>query len=360
MCTGGVGLILAPPAGAQSNATLVRVDTVSRIPLSQTAPVLGRLVAHRGGAVAARINGPIEAFQVQVGDRVEAGQIIALLNPAALVARRDLVAGKLSEARAKLAVRQAELALARQAYARLERLRKSAAFSQARFNDAKQEVAIAKAEANEAKTAIASAEADLQLARINLHNAQVRAPYPGVVTERLTEAGAYVKLGDPMIRMIGDQTLEVEAEVSFQYLSGLEVGTEIEISLDDGTKHRATVRAVVPAENPLTRTRTVRLVPSFGKVLRPLAHQQSVALRVPIGARRSVLSVHKDAVVRRGGETLVFVVEGANAQPRTVELGIAVGGRFEVRAGLKEGDRVVVRGNERLKPGDKVRVTGES
>ena len=345
---------------AQSGAALVRVDTVSRISLSQTAPVLGRLVAHRGGVVAARINGPVEAFRVEIGDRVEAGQIIALLNPAALEARRDLVAGKLSEARAKLAVRQAELALARQAYARLERLRKSAAFNQARFDDARQEVAIAKAEADEAETAIASAEANLRLARINLHNAQVWAPYSGVVTERLTEVGAYVKLGDPVIRVIGDQTLEVEAEVPFLYLSGLGTGTEIEISLDDGTKHRAKVRAVVPAENPLTRTRTVRLVPSFGKVLRPLAHQQSVTLRVPIGARRMVLSVHKDAVVRRRGETLVFVVEGANAQPRSVELGLAVGSRFEVLAGLKEGDRVVVRGNERLKSGDKVRVAGES
>jgi RND family efflux transporter MFP subunit len=274
--------------------------------------------------------------------------------------KHHLVAGKLSEARAKLAVRQAELALARQAHARLERLRKSAAFNQARFDDARQEVAIAKAETREAETAIASAEAEQQLARINLYNARIRAPYPGVVTERLTEAGAYVKLGDPVIRMIGDQTLEVEAEVPFQYLGGLGIGTEIAISLDDGTKHRARVRAVVPAENPLTRTRTVRLVPSFGKVLRPLAHQQSVNLRVPIGANRLVLSVHKDAVVRRRGETLVFVVEGANAQPRSVELGVAVGGRFEVRAGLKEGDRVVVRGNERLKPGDKVRVTGES
>ena len=75
-----LGLTGAPwpgPASAQGEAMLVRVDTVRRVPLSQTVPVIGRLVAQQAGVVAARINGPVEAFRVQVGDRIEAGQTIA-------------------------------------------------------------------------------------------------------------------------------------------------------------------------------------------------------------------------------------------------------------------------------------------
>ncbi|MEE8187730.1 MAG: efflux RND transporter periplasmic adaptor subunit [Kiloniellales bacterium] len=348
-----------PPAMAQ-NAMLVRVDTVKRVPLSQTVPVIGRLVAQMRGEIAARINGPVESFEVEVGDRVEAGQVIARLNATALQARRDLFAGKLNETRAKLSVKKAELALARQAFKRLERLKKSAAFSQARFEDSRQKVAIAKAEVREAESAIAGAKADLQLTEINLYNAEVRASYAGVVTERLTEAGAYVQVGQAVIRVIADQSLEIEADVPFQHLTVLTPGTELQVTLDDRSRHSAVVRAVIPSENPLTRTRTVRFVPNFGETTRPLAHDQSVTLEIPIGTGRDVLTVHKDAIVKRRGQDMVYVVQGEDALPRPVRLGAAVGSRFEVLDGLKDGDKVVVRGNERLKPGDKVRIIGAS
>ena len=357
---GLLAALAAGPALAQADGMRVRVDTVKRVPLSQTVPVIGRLVALQAGVVSARINGPIEAFEVEVGDRVEAGQVIVALDATALVARRDLYAGKLSEAKAELAIKTAELALARQNYKRHEKLKKSAAFSQARFDDAKQNVVIARAEARQAETAIAAAKANLSLAEINLYNAQVRAPYPGVVTERLTEAGAYVQVGAPVIRMIGDQTLEIEVEVPFQHLAGIEPGVEMRLRLDDGTEHSAVVRALLPSENPLTRTRVVRFIPNIGATLRPLAHDQSVTLEIPIGPKRQVLSVHKDAIINRRGKDIVFVAKGGEVEARPVRLGVAVGGRMEVLDGLSEGEQVVVRGNERLRPGAKVQVVGES
>jgi multidrug efflux pump subunit AcrA (membrane-fusion protein) len=110
----------------------------------------------------------------------------------------------------------------------------------------------------------------------------------------------------------------------------------------------------------LTRTRTVRFVPNFGPTKRPLAHDQSVTLQVPVGSADAVLSVHKDGVVKQRGEDMVYVVVDGVAQPRAVELGTAVGSRFQVLGGLQEGDRVVVRGNERLKPGDPVEIVGNT
>ena len=351
---------LSAGAGAQAPDVPVHVDEVREVPLRQSVPVIGRLVANRVGDVAARINGPIESFRVEVGDRVEAGQVVAVLNATALKARRDLAAGQLSEAQAERKVMQAELALARQAFERLERLKASAAFNQARYDDSRQQVAIAQAELGQAEAALAEAKAELELAEINLYNADVRAPYAGIVTHRLSEAGAYVQVGAAVLRLVGDQRLEVEADVPVQNLAGLEPGVEVGLSLDDGTQHSAVVRAIVPSENPLTRTRMVRLVPNMRETRRALAHNQSATLHIPIGLERRVLSVHKDAVVIRQGRKLVFVVEDGTAQPRPLELGQAVGNRFEVRGGLAAGERAVVRGNERLLPGAKVQVSGEA
>ena len=106
--------VLAVPVEAQEDSALVRVDRVTLQPLSQTVPVLGRLVPRQAGSVSSRVEAPIEAFAVEVGDRVRAGEVIARLNPDRLTAVRDQAAGRLSESRAKKSTAQAQLKLARQ------------------------------------------------------------------------------------------------------------------------------------------------------------------------------------------------------------------------------------------------------
>ncbi len=351
-------MVTAEDVRAQEQAAPVRVDPVKIVPMSQTVPVIGRLVTRRAGAVAARINGPIEEFLVEVGDRVARDQVIAVLNDERLRAQLHLSEGRLKEAKALAATKRAALKLARLGAARMEGLRKSAAFSQARYDDALQAAAIAEAEVVESEASIESFSAELRLSEINLNYSEVRAPYAGVITRRLTETGAYVQIGDPVVTMVSDEDLEIEADIPFQRLSGLALGTKVRILLDDGTEHEARVRAIVPEENPLTRTRVVRFVANIGETKSPLATQQSVTVFVPAGRPRKVLTVHKDAIIKQGNENVVFTIEDGSAIRSPVRLGAAVGGRLEVLDGLSEGELVVVRGNERLRQGDQVRVNG--
>jgi len=347
-------------AGAQQDGALVRVDRVAAEPLSQTVPVLGRLVPRQAGAVSSRVEAPVEAFRVEVGDRVAAGQVLAVLNRDRLIALRDHAAGQLSEANAKKSTAQAQLKLAGQELERLEGLKASAAFSQARYDDAKQSVAVSRAQLAEAEAAVATATAELELAKIDVTNTEVVAPYDGVVIQRMSEAGAYVDVGEALVRLIADQSLEVEADVPYQRIAGLAPGATVRLTLDDGSEHEALVRAIVPEENPLTRTRAVRFMPDFKDNERALAADQSVTVWIPVGVPKTVLTVHKDAVIKQGDVATVFVARGDVAEPREITLGEAIGSRYEVLSGLKEGDLVVVRGNERLRPGDKVRIDGAS
>ncbi len=354
-------LLAAPaPSALAQNAPLVRVDEVRVEPLSQTAAVIGRLIARQAGEVSARINGPLELFAVDVGDRVEEGQVLAVLTDSYLVSQRDLAIGELAVAEANLRTRKARLTLAQQTLKRLERLKKSAAFNQSRYEDAKQEVAIARAEVTQAEASILSRRADQRAADINLSYATIVAPYPGVVTQRMTEAGAYVQTGQAVLRMVADQSLEIEADVPFRFIGGLKAGTKVRVELDDATMHEARVRAIIPNENPLTRTRAVRFDARFEEVTKPLANEQSVTVYVPIGAQRDVVTVHKDAVIKRPNGAIVYVAEGEVARLQPVELGDAVGNRLIVQSGLEQGQKVVVRGNERLRPGQSIRVDGAS
>lgn len=351
---------LAPAAAQKKQATLVAVDAVLSEPLSQTVPVIGRLVARRTGVIAARTGGAVDEVHVDVGDRVKKDQVVATLVKNALQWERNLRAAEVAQAQAAVKTAGARIDLLRQVLKRLDRLRKSAAFSQARRDDKRLEVATAESLAGEAAAALKRAHAYLRLAEIDLYNADIRSPYAGVVTRRHTESGAFVKAGDPVVMLIDDSTLEIEADVPAKRIGGLLPGTKVSYRFTSGPSLPATVRAVVPEENTLTRTRTVRFTANFNNGVSNLAASQSVTLLLPAGAKRTVVTVHKDAVLNRKGRSLVFVVEDGVARMRPVTLAEAVGIRFEVVSGLKQGDLVVVRGNERLRPGQKVRHSGGS
>jgi RND family efflux transporter MFP subunit len=342
---------LAAPATAQQPA-LVGVDAVREEPFTRTVEVIGRLVSRRAGVVAARTRGPVSEMRVDVGDRVEQGDVIAVLVTDRPASERDLRAAEVAAAEASLATARAELGLRQQELSRLEGLRKSPAFSKGSFEDKRQEVVMTESEAVVARAELASARARLRLAEIDLGDSEIRAPYSGVVTQRHTEVGAHVDVGDSVVSLIDDRDLEVEADVPFDRIGGLTPGAPVTIEFAGG-RMDGKVRAVVPEENALTRTRTVRFAPELEGAA-GLAANQSVTVRLPAGGSRNVVTVHKDAILNRKGGTMAVVVAGDAAEIRPVRLGDAVGNRFEVIEGLKPGDAVVVRGNERLRPGQKI------
>lgn len=342
----------APPAWAQE-AALVGVDTVREEPFSQTVQVIGRLVSRRAGAVAAQTRGPVLEMRVDVGDRVKQGEIIAVLVSDRTGAEKDLRAAELAAAEASLATARSELRLRQQELARIQGLRTSPAFSRGNFDDKRQEVAMVESGLAGAQAAVASARAQLRLAEIDLEDTRIVAPYSGVVTQRHTEVGAHVDVGDTVVSLLDDRNLEVEADVPAERIGGLVPGTPVTIHID-GRHVRATVRAVVPEENPLTRTRAVRFALELGDFPH-LAANQSVTVELPAGVSRTVVTVHKDAILNRKGRTMAVVVTDDTAEIRPVRLGASVGSRFEVLDALKPGDVVVVRGNERLRPGQKIR-----
>ncbi|MBT4937535.1 MAG: biotin/lipoyl-binding protein, partial [Rhodospirillaceae bacterium] len=120
--------------------TLVELGDVVQEPLVQTFPITGRLIASQKSAIAARIKGSVRKMLVEVGDRVKQGQIVAELDVDRLKLEATLRSADVLQARAKWKSSQAQVDLLNQELKRIQRLRKSAAFSQARFEDKKQEV----------------------------------------------------------------------------------------------------------------------------------------------------------------------------------------------------------------------------
>ncbi|MCK5445880.1 MAG: efflux RND transporter periplasmic adaptor subunit [Rhodospirillaceae bacterium] len=335
---------------------IVSIDLVKKEIARQSVPVIGRLIAAQSGVVSALIKGPVEKITARVGDRVMAGDVLARLQSNSLKWERELRAAEVEGAQARLKSATTQTELRRQVLKRFEDLKTSAAFSPARFEDARLELAKAESATAEARSQLRRARASLALADIGVANASVKAPYSGVITKIHTEAGTYVSLGQPVVSMISETGMEIEASVPANRTAGLTTNTRVPYRIGTDFKGEAMVRAVVPDENPLTRTRAVRFTPTDASQLGAVAANQSVHLDIPAGPAREVVSVHKDAVLNKAGRQVVFIVENDAATLRPVTLGEAVGQRFVVLNGLKPGDQVVVRGNERLREGQSVRV----
>jgi len=347
-------------SASQAQQTLVTVDPVVRQNYTNTIPILGRLVTVQAGTVAAQIAGAVREIHVRVGDRVKQRQTVVTISDCSARLRKQLLEIQRKEVEARIAVVEAQLELAKQEVNRLSVLTSSAAVSQSQIDDAIQQQNIVAARVLEAKAALNSADAQISLIDLELNYTRVIAPYDGTVIEKFTEVGSYLQQGQPVIRLVADGDLELEADVPADRLEGLTAGRMVQITFDDDSQHQASVRAVVPEENPRTRTRRVRFSLALADNAPALAVDQGVTVLIPAGAEREISSVHKDAVIHGGQGSIVYVVKEGIAKLRPVQLGSSIGNRLEVLQGLTEGDLVVIRGNERLRPDQPVSLAGNS
>ncbi|MDJ0993046.1 MAG: efflux RND transporter periplasmic adaptor subunit [Dinoroseobacter sp.] len=358
-CFLAVAVFVIPSSSfAQGRPAGVVTETVETRTLSETLPVFGQIVARRDSAVAARVAGIVESVDVLVGERVKKGDQLAQLDTELTQIEFGQAMAARTEAEAGITVAEAQLAQARDTLTRTEGLRETAAFSSARFEDLTSELAQAQGQLAQAQARLAIAEAALAQSSYTLDRAQITAPFDAVVISVEADPGQFISVGAEVARLLDIGALEVEAQVPATFVAAVEPGVPVDGETEQGVELDLTVRAVLPTESTATRTRPVRLSVDLAALSGDVALGQSITLQLPIAPPRDALSVPKDALVQGAGGWTVFLNADGAAQPRPVTIGVAMGDRFEVLTGLQEGDEVVVRGNERLRPGQPIQLMG--
>jgi RND family efflux transporter MFP subunit len=198
---------------------------------------------------------------------------------------------------------------------------------------------------------LAQAKIALKQAEISLERTKVRAPFPGRVVARLAQTGEYATPGKQIVRLVDTQHLEVSAQAPVA-LAGV-LKDDQQVSLRQGqTIAAASIRALVPVGDAVSRTMEIRVA---------LPTEQSyvvgaaVQVGLPSSAPEQVVAVPRDALVLRREGTYVFRINEENkAERMLVRTGAATGKVVAVSGGIRDGDRVVTRGGERLRPGQAV------
>jgi len=357
-----VAIAAAWPAAAQQGPARVLAERVEIRTVTDTTPLIAEVVATTESRVAARAAGIVSEVLFRVGDRVEKGAPLVRLDRDLIEIRRRTAAAALASAKAGVEVATARMRLAEQAFDRAAGLRGSTAFSKGNFEDLQQTAEQARSELLRAEADVARAEAELARADYDMRHSEILAPFDGVVIERAAQPGSYIDLGEAVGTLIDVRALEVEVNLPARLVDAVEPGMEVRARVSEDQEIPMTVRTLLPVEASTTRTRPVRLTVAPRHIERHrLAAGNSVVIGFPVSVPRDVVTVPKDALVQGNDGWMVFTAEKGAATPRAVSLGIQTGNRMEVLSGLIPGDIVVVRGNERLRPGQPIeaRILGE-
>lgn len=349
-----VASAFATLATAQPRAASVGVQSVEMRALAETVPVFAEVITARDGTIAARVAGTVDTVAVLAGSRVQSGDLLVALNADLLTIQVAQSEAQLAEAAAGIETARARVDRARLALDRIEALRGGTAFSQGRFDDAQADFLEAEALFVEAQAREKSAQSRVAETQYQLDRSEIYAPFSGIVLEVNTIPGAFIQAGTPLVRLLDTDAFEVQANVPSRYTAFLQPGQQVRAIGETGAVFTLDLRAVLPIENPSSRTRPVLFAAPELSTMGGAAVGQSLTVEIPVGAARDVLSVPKDALVQGAGGWTVFVAADEQAQPRNVTLGVPLGDRYEVLSGLAPGDLVVVRGNERLRPGQAI------
>ncbi len=346
--TCGVVVLTLSPFSIAAAEMKVLVAPVVSAPLVKQLPLSGSIASPRFSALAARVDGYVEKLLIDVGDSVQAGDPLLELDPR--LARLELQ---------RLAAAKEEADFLYGDAARLAREAKKLAASK-NISQTEYETRIAQAAANKARTMQLAAQYAAQQEQLARHT--LRAPFAGIIAEKLTEAGQWASAESAAFRLVQIDPLLVEVRVPDRYFGELEVGSAVTlmVSFRSETKITAAIERIVPVGNVDSRTFLARIkIPNADGALAP-----GMAVRAEFslgdGQAAAVLQVPVDALVRRtDGSTLVWVVrterDARVAQPVQVTLGRSAGNRIEVRSDqLKPGDSVVILGNESLRSGQAV------
>ncbi len=344
----GIAAVISPAvASGQTSAIPVSAITADVEPVMNTVRLSGTVIAPRGAMVSTSVGGLVEAVEVEFGDPVEPGQPLVRLDSA--LARHEV-----SQAEAAIAEAKAQLADDRRRLGVAQRLIKRGNIPENELEARQAQVRISEAAVERLRAAAAR-----EHERLDRHT--VKAPFAGVVARKATEAGEWVSPGTTLIELIATDDLVVDIPVPQKYYPQLEDGTPVELSFDalpDRT-FRARRVALVPVSDPTARTFVLRVRPEVRDI--PLTPGMSARATLNLATGEEGVVIPRDAVIRYpDGRTTVWVVaegEPPTVSERQVEIGRAFDGRIHVVSGLEGGERIVVRGNELLRDGQKVRIT---
>ncbi len=239
--------------------------------------ITGRIVASRAGRISTQVPGLVKSMKVWVGQRIERGDVLAILDTSQLEQDLVVLRSELDVAQARATVSMSEQALAKNIFERQKNLKQSAAFNKSRYDDAFLSLQIAIANRAQAAAEVERRKANLKRKELDIKLSTIRAAYGGIVRRLSAQEGSFVTEEEPhILDMIDDTSFEIEIDIPVQQSDEFLSAQEFSFHVNGRKLGQARVRTLLPEVNRRTQTRPIRLIPLDASLISKLGLGQDV------------------------------------------------------------------------------------
>jgi macrolide-specific efflux system membrane fusion protein len=323
-------------SGGENKESKIETALVTRRDIGSTVIATGIIKPMVGAEVkiGSRISGVVKKLKANIGDYVQAGQIMAELDDAELQAKLNQNLAALNKAKADFE------------YAKLNIERQKSLLQQNFISQ--QQVDIAETSFKVAEAQLKQAEANVDFAKVQLSYTKIFATTSGVIASVSTQEGETVSasLASPtFVSIIDLKRLEVNAYVDETDIGKIKVGQEASFTVDtySDSDFRGKITAIYPKaviqDNVVNYIVTIEITDFQNKILRP---EMTTNVTLYLEMRKNVLTIPTSAIKRERGERFVTVIDGDKKVHRKVKIGWNSNGTTEIVSGLNEGEKVII------------------
>ena len=328
----------------EERSTPVTVAVIESRPLPLIVESVGRVAANREVTLATEVGGVVKDYSVDIGDRVDEGTGLVIIDP------RDYELA-LKEARANLSASRARLEAASNAYERAKALLPQKAISSDAFDKSE-------AEYKTCEAAVSQIQAMVEIAEERLKKTRIRAPFKGVIAERLIEKGQTVGIGTPVMTLVDLDTVRVRIHTAESDYVCMDRDDPVLVTLEAFPERpfKGRIDRIGVKADERTNTFAIEILIENPELI--IKAGMSARVRITTSVIPDAILIPQSTVLYREERREVFVVgKDERADLRSIKLGRAEGSLIQVLEGLKPGERLILSGGQYLKPGDKITIS---
>lgn len=355
-------LFFASPLHAQSKfkdkskrASLVEIEKVKIVKVSEKTNAIGRLVALDPIIVSSKINQEILKVHFKIGDDVKKNDLLFTLASKDIIRNIKQINAELKLEEKTLNLLKEQLSLRDSKAKNAKNLKERKIITQDNLDNVNISLLQNKQQIAQREYNIIKLKISLDENKENLTFAKILSPVDGNIISIQAQTGALISKGKILASILANGLNEIETDLRSELASQIIIGSEVNI-INDKTNYKGKVRGIVNSENIRTGTRKVRITLNESLPKSLSASGTRFSLEISIGKSLPRLLIPKDALISRGNKQIVYCFEKGLAKQKLVKIGISVGNKIEILGGLEEGQLVVVKGNENLRPNQSIKI----
>jgi len=336
-------------------ASLVEIEKVKVVKVSEKTNAIGRLVALDPIIVSSKINQEILKVHFKIGDDVKKNDLLFTLASKDIIRNIKQINAELKLEEKTLNLLKEQLSLRDSKAKNAKNLKERKIITQDNLDNVNISLLQNKQQIAQREYNIIKLKISLNENKENLTFAKILSPVDGNIISIQAQTGALISKGKILASILANGLNEIETDLRSELASKIIIGSEVNI-INDKTNYKGEVRGIVNSENIRTGTRKVRITLNESLPKSLSASGTRFSLEISIGKSLPRLLIPKDALISRGNKQIVYCFEKGLAKQKLVKIGISVGNKIEILGGLEEGQLVVVKGNENLRPNQSIKI----